>query len=225
MANNIQGVVTSFKRDLLQGTHAFGTTVNRTSTIPDTFKVALFYTQQGLGSATTAYGNITTTLPESTIIGTTLTVTGTVTGYVTPGIILTGSGVTAGTHIVSQISGTTGAGDGATYSVSKSQTVASTTITSTGELSGTNYVAGGITITNVTPPSTSGTTAFWTPSANFIWNNLTSNGIFDTALIYNDTAVGKNAVSVHTFGPQNVTSGTFILTMPPSTVDTALIII
>lgn len=61
------------------------------------------------------------------ISGTTLTVTVVGSGTLYPGVMLSGTGVTAGTYIMSQISGTTG-GVG-TYTVNNSQTVASTTIT------------------------------------------------------------------------------------------------
>jgi len=45
---------------------------------------------------------------------------------------------------------------------------------------------------------------------------------FDTVLIYNQTQSNK-AVSVHTFGSQTITAGTFTLTMPANTNTTALI--
>jgi hypothetical protein len=45
---------------------------------------------------------------------------------------------------------------------------------------------------------------------------------FDTVLIYNSTQ-GDTAVSVHTFGSQTITAGTFTLTMPANTTSTALI--
>jgi hypothetical protein len=60
---------------------------------------------------------------------TTMTVTAVVSGVIYPGMILTGTGVTAGTRIVSQSTGT--AGSTGTYVVSISQTTASTTITGT----------------------------------------------------------------------------------------------
>ena len=63
------------------------------------------------------------------IAGTTLTTTAGGSGTLYPGVTITGTGVTLGTEIVNQISGTTG-GAG-TYTVSVSQTVASTTITTT----------------------------------------------------------------------------------------------
>jgi hypothetical protein len=95
--------------------------------------------------------------------------------------------------------------------------------TATTEVSGTNYVAGGVTATNATPPTTSGTTAYWTPSASFSWTNVTLATPFDAVLLYNSTAAGKNAVSVHTFGSQTITAGNFTLTMPTNDSTNALI--
>lgn len=62
----------------------------------------------------------------ASISATTMTVTAVASGTLLPGMTLTGTGVTAGTRIVSQSSGTTG-GTG-TYVVTPSQTVSSTTI-------------------------------------------------------------------------------------------------
>lgn len=63
------------------------------------------------------------------IAGTVLTVSAVTTGTLVVGAILSGTGITAGTQIVKQLTGTTG-GAG-TYTVSASQTVASTTVTAT----------------------------------------------------------------------------------------------
>ncbi len=60
---------------------------------------------------------------------TTMTVSAVTSGVIYPGMILTGTGVTAGTRIVSQSTGT--AGSTGTYVVSVAQTVASTDITGT----------------------------------------------------------------------------------------------
>ena len=60
---------------------------------------------------------------------TTMTVTAITSGPIYPGMVITGTGVTAGTYIVSQLTGTDGSTG--TYQVSASQTVASTTITGT----------------------------------------------------------------------------------------------
>jgi hypothetical protein len=113
---------------------------------------------------------------------------------------------------------------GALYLATASLGAATTAYSATGELAATgNYVAGGFALTNATAPTTSGTSAFWTPSASYTIAALTSSGSFDTLLVYNSTAAGKNAVSVHTFGAQSVTAGTFTLTMPANAAGTALI--
>jgi hypothetical protein len=140
---------TSFKTQLLTGTHNFGTAPLRAVTTADTFYAALYLTTATLGAATTAY-------------------------------------------------------------------------TSTGEVSGTNYTAGGISISGWATPAASGTTAITTPTASFSWPNVTLSTSFDTVLIYNNTQGGK-AVSVHTFGAQTVTAGTFTLTMPTNAAGTALL--
>lgn len=50
-----QAMCTSFKVDILNGIHAFGTTVARGSTTADTFKVALYTSSATLDATTTAY--------------------------------------------------------------------------------------------------------------------------------------------------------------------------
>lgn len=50
-----QAMVTSFKVEILNGIHAFGTTVVRAATTPDTFKIALYTSSATLGASTTAY--------------------------------------------------------------------------------------------------------------------------------------------------------------------------
>jgi hypothetical protein len=138
---NSQALCTSFKQDLLNGLHAFGTSVVRASTTADTFYGALYLASGSLGAGTTAYS-------------------------------------------------------------------------ATSEVSGTNYTAGGQTLGTWSAPTTGGTTAYTTPTANVSWSTVTLSTAFDTLLIYNNTAAGKNAVGVYTFGSQTVTAGNFTLTMP-----------
>jgi hypothetical protein len=150
---NTQAIPKTFRVDLLNGIHAFGTTVVRGSTSPDTFKAALYLTTATIDASTTAY-------------------------------------------------------------------------TATGEVSGTGYTAGGITVTNANQPSNAGGTgvvAFWTPSASLAFGTVTLSTPFDCVLIYNNTATGKNAVSVNTFGSTTVTGGTFTLTMPTNDLNNALL--
>jgi hypothetical protein len=97
-----------------------------------------------------------------------------------------------------------------------------TAYSATNEVSGTNYSAGGVTVTNATDPTTSGTTAYWTPSASIVYTNVTLSTAFDAVLLYNSSQSNK-AISVHTFGSQTVTAGTFTLTMPTNDSSNALI--
>jgi hypothetical protein len=147
--SNTQAMCTSFKGELLTGTHNFGTGVVRASTAADTFKAALYLDSATINASTTAY-------------------------------------------------------------------------TASGEVSGTGYTAGGVTVTFGTAPSTSGTTAFVTPSASITYSSVTLSTAFDCVLIYNSSQSDK-AVSVHTFGSQTVTAGTFTLTMPVNDASTGLI--
>jgi len=110
----------------------------------------------------------------------------------------------------------------ALYLASATVNATTTAYSSTGEVTGTNYSPGGVTVTNATAPTTSGTTAYWTPSASIVYTNVTLTTAFDAVLIYNSSKSNK-AVSVHTFGSQTVTSGTFTLTMPANTTSTALL--
>jgi hypothetical protein len=149
---NTQAMCTSFKVELLNGIHAFGTSVVRAGTTADSFKAALY-----LASATTNASN--------------------------------------------------------------------TAYTATGEVSGTNYTAGGVDLTGSpdwVAPTSSGTTAYTTPTASFVYTTVTLSTAFDAVMIYNSTQ-GNKAVSVHTFGSQTITAGTFTLTMPTNDSSTGLI--
>lgn len=110
----------------------------------------------------------------------------------------------------------------ALYLASASIGAGTTAYSVTGEVSGTGYSAGGVTVTNATAPTTSGTTGYWTPSASLTYTTVTLTTAFDCVLIYNSTQSNK-AISAHTFGSQTVTAGTFTLTMPTSDATNALI--
>lgn len=148
MANS-QALATSFKTDLLNGIHAFGTTVVRGATTADTFKAALYVTTATIDATTTAYS-------------------------------------------------------------------------ATNEVSGTGYTAGGVTVTFGTAPTSSGTTAFVTPSASIVYTTVTLTTAFDCVLLYNSSQSNK-AVSSHTFGAQTITAGTLTLTMPTNDASNALL--
>ena len=115
----------------------------------------------------------------------------------------------------------------ALYLVSATINASTTAYTVTGEVTGTNYVAGGVTVTNgnavtATNSSTTAGVAYWTPSASITYSTVTLATAFDTVLLYNSTQ-GNTAVSVHTFGSQTITAGTFTLTMPTNSTTLALI--
>lgn len=97
----------------------------------------------------------------------------------------------------------------------------STVYTASGELSSANYTAGGLTVTNGTV-ATSGTTAYWTPTANFSWTNITMPTPVNCCLLYNTSATNKSITS-HTFGDQSIVGGNFTLTMPTNDAANALI--
>lgn len=147
---NTQAMATSFKGELLTGTHNFGAAPIRAATTADSFKAALYLASATMNATATAY-------------------------------------------------------------------------TPTNEVSGTNYSAGGVTTGAWNAPSTSGgTTGYTTPTGPITYTGVTLPTAFDAVLIYNSTQSNK-AVSVHTFGSQTVTAGTFTLTMPVNATATALI--
>lgn len=90
--------------------------------------------------------------------------------------------------------------------------------TTTNEVVGTGYTAGGNTLANVTVQK-SGTTAFL-DFDNVVWNpaNFTARG----ALIYN-TSLGNLAVAVLDFGADKTATTTFTVQAPANTATSALI--
>src|SRR5687767_6919478 len=147
---NTQAMCTSFRKEILNGIHALGTSVVRAGTTPDSFKAALYLVSATINASTTVY-------------------------------------------------------------------------TVTDEVSGTGYTAGGVDLTGSpdwVAPTSSGTTAYSTPTASFVYTTVTLTTAFDAVLVYNSTQSNK-AVSVHTFGSQTVTAGT--LTMPTNDSSTGLV--
>ena len=115
----------------------------------------------------------------------------------------------------------------ALYLVSATYNASTTAYSATGEVSGTGYTAGGVTVTNATAPTSTNSSAtagvaFFTPSASIVYTTVTLATAFDTVLLYNSTQSNK-AISVHTFGSQTITAGTFTLTMPANTTSAALL--
>jgi hypothetical protein len=99
----------------------------------------------------------------------------------------------------------------ALYTASANLGPETTVYTTSGESSGTNYSAGGIALTNITP-TTSGTTGYWSfENATFSNVTLTCAG----ALIYNSTN-GNRAVCVLNFGGTiTKTASNLVITFPP----------
>jgi hypothetical protein len=115
----------------------------------------------------------------------------------------------------------------ALYLASATMNASATVYTVTGEVSGTGYSAGGVAVTMGTVPTATNSSAtagvaFVTPSASITYTTVTLATAFDAVLLYNSTQ-GNTAVSVHTFGSQTISAGTFTLTMPANTTSTALI--
>jgi hypothetical protein len=126
-----------------------------------------------------------------------------------------GTGVTRGSTAADTFKG-------ALYFASATYNASTTAYSATGEVSSAGYTAGGANLTFGTAPSSSGTTAFVTPSASLSWTGVTI-AAFDTLLIYNSTQAGNSAVSVHTFGSQTIVAGNFTLTMPTNDATNGLI--
>jgi hypothetical protein len=107
----------------------------------------------------------------------------------------------------------------ALYTSSASLGAATTAYSTTNEITGTGYTAGGNTLTRV-DPSSSGTTGF-TDFANTTWSSatITARG----ALIYNDTDSDK-AVAVLDFGADKTsTAGDFTIQFPVADATNAII--
>jgi hypothetical protein len=121
---------------------------------------------------------------------------------------------------------TTGSGNTfkiALYTSSASLGATTTAYSTSNEVSGTNYTAGGNTLTNVTP-TTSSTTAL-TDFADTTWSSstITARG----ALIYNSSTTAgtaNRAVVVLDFGADKTsTSGDFTIQFPAAGASTAII--
>lgn len=115
------------KSKVYVGSGIYGTP-NKSLRVDETLQTYDFYRFGDGGSAGSSFAVPTATFTAS--IGpasTTMAVTAVASGALFPGMLISGSGVSAGTTIVSQLTGTTG--NVGTYQVSISQTVSSTTIT------------------------------------------------------------------------------------------------
>lgn len=124
-------------------------------------------------------------------------------------------------------SGTADTFKAALYEATGTRDAATTSYSITNEVSGAGYTAGGVTVTNATPPASTNSSAtagvaYWTPSASIVYTGVTLTTAFDAMLMYNSTQSDK-AVAVFTFGSQTITSGNFTLTMPTNNTTNALL--
>jgi hypothetical protein len=105
----------------------------------------------------------------------------------------------------------------ALYTANADLSYATLTYTTTGEITGTGYTAGGKTLT-VIPPQTSDYTAYLS-FATVTWNpaSFTCRG----ALIYNSTT--NAAVAILDFGSDKTATNTFTITFPTNTASNAII--
>lgn len=111
---------------------------------------------------------------------------------------------------------------GALYLASATTGPTNTAYTATGEVSGTNYTAGGASVTNANTAALTSTTAYWTPSASISWTTVTLVSLFDAVMIYSTTDTNRN-IGVFTFSAQTVNAANFSLTMPTNDSSNALI--
>jgi hypothetical protein len=96
-----------------------------------------------------------------------------------------------------------------------------TAYSTSNEISGTGYTAGGQTLTNIPPASDTSTNAAYISFNNVTWANasFTTRG----ALIYNGTT--NAAICVLDFGSDKIASGNFTVTFPTATSTPAVIIL
>lgn len=106
----------------------------------------------------------------------------------------------------------------ALYTGNASLNEATTAYSTSNEITGTGYTAGGKVMTGITV-NTSGYTAY-VDFADVVW----SPGVFTArcALIYNSSK-GNKSVAVLDFGSDKTTTTTFTITMPANTATSALI--
>lgn len=101
----------------------------------------------------------------------------------------------------------------ALYLASATTGPTNTVYTATGEVSGSGYAAGGVSVTNGNTAGLTSTTAFWTPSAAIAFGTVTLSTAFDCVMIYSTTDTNRN-IGTFTFGSTTITAGNFSLTMP-----------
>jgi hypothetical protein len=107
----------------------------------------------------------------------------------------------------------------ALYTSSATLGATTTSFTTTGQASGTNYTSGGGTLTNVTP-TISGTTAITDFSdLTFSTATITARG----CMIYNSSDSNKSVATIDFGGDKTSTAGDFTIVFPAAAASTAII--
>jgi hypothetical protein len=107
----------------------------------------------------------------------------------------------------------------ALYTSSASLGAGTTAYSTSNEISGTGYSAGGIALTSVTPVLDGSTAVCDFADVSFTSASFTANG----CLIYNDTQSDKACAVVAFGGDKTVSSGTFTIQFPAAAASTAII--
>ena len=194
-------VITALSYDLLLGTNYGG------------IQVGLAYNQYNVGLEITPTVVNPTVIGTSgvasatacAIIGTTLTISGTITGTFALGMSLSGIGITAGTTITAFVSGSGGTG---TYTVSISQTVTSTAITGTNNtvlLSSieTLVLDNAITFNGTIGNVVQGTT-YYILSINSTYNSITIGTSITGSVLNQQTVTPSTTIEADTTAPSEI---------------------
>ena len=92
-----------------------------------------------------------------------------------------------------------------------------------GEVSSTNYVAGGITLTNVTIAKDTTNEIVWMDCDDVEWTNVTFTARY--LLVYDDTVSAKTSVAYYDLGSNQVLSNDRLTIQPGATSQTAILAI
>jgi|TARA_Y100000289_G_scaffold60007_1_gene66619 hypothetical protein len=107
----------------------------------------------------------------------------------------------------------------ALYTSSASMGASTTAYSTSNEISGTGYSAGGATLTSSTPVLDGSTAVCDFADVSFTSASFTANG----CLIYNDTQSDKAVCVVAFGGDKTVSSGTFTIQFPAAAASTAIV--
>mgnify|MGYP003132822836 CR=1 FL=1 len=107
----------------------------------------------------------------------------------------------------------------ALYTSSATMGATTTAYSTSQEVSGTNYTAGGAALTNVTPSSTGTTAVTDFSDLTFSTATITARG----CMIYNDTNSDKSVATIDFGGDKTSTAGDFTVVFPAKAASTAII--